>query len=254
MSNSQFVQDEILLLPDAYQALYNHFESFEGFRSEYERIADPLEKIRFLRLISVYKNLVKDGKFTVPSGSLPQSNINYYEVTYKFIALISIIEAMFSKDDDDWSDFYEWLIKANKKESIFPIEDPEALRKLYEEYNSEYGATKNAVKFFESLNEEEQAFLKTKVVRFSRGTRKVSEIESTITHLARLLYDRRSRFMHSAVPIVDFTNDPSVNPNRKVKKAKPYTSTLTLNQLMRVFELGFIRHFGMQPERKIPLF
>jgi hypothetical protein len=162
MSNSQFVQDEILLLPDAYQTLYNHFESFEGFRSEYERIADPLEKIRFLRLLSLYKNLVKDGKFNVPSGSLLQSNINYYEVTYKFIALISIIEATVSQHD--WSDFYDWLRKLNKKRGIFPIEDPKELRKLYEQYNSEYGATKNAVKFFESLNEEEQAFLKTKLV------------------------------------------------------------------------------------------
>ena len=135
----------------------------------------------------------------------------------------------------------------------YPIEDPKELDELYKEYNSEYGATRNAVKFFESLNEEEQAFLKTKLVRFSRGTTKVSEIESTVTQLAQLLYDRRSTFMHSAELILDLTG-PSINTNRKAKKAKPYTSTLTLNQLMRVFELGFIRYFGMQPERKIPLF
>lgn len=252
MSTSQHTQDEILLLPDAYSALREHFKSFEVFKAEYESITDPSKKIRFLRLASIYKNLVKDGEFNVPSGSLQQSNINFYDVTYKFIALISIIEAMFSKDD--WLDFYEWLRRSNKKKGVFPINDPNALETLYKEYNLEYGAIKNAMKFFESLNDEEQEFLKTKVVRLSRSKRKATEIESTTTQLARLLYDRRSKFMHNAELFLDFTDRPLINTNYKSKKAEPYASTLTLNQFMRVFERGFIRHFGMQTERKIPLF
>jgi len=250
MPNSQFVGDELLLLPDAFNALRAHFKSREGFEAEYKHIADPLEKIHFLRLASVYKNLVKDGNFSVPLETLSKSDINFYDVTYKYIALISIIEAVFVKDD--WLDFYRWLSRSSKKMKVFPIEDQNALDNLYEQYNSEYGVIRNTVKFFKALEIDEQNFLKTKLARFSVNDGKVSEIESTISDIAKLLYDIRSQFMHRAKLIVEFDDIPSITINRK--QIKPFTSTLTLSQLMRVFEIGFIRHFGMRPERKMPLF
>jgi hypothetical protein len=83
MSNPQFIDDNHLLLEDAYDVFRDHFKSQAGFLVEYARISDPLLKNRFLRLASIYKNLIKDGNFSVPPGSL-QASFNYYDVTYKF--------------------------------------------------------------------------------------------------------------------------------------------------------------------------
>ena len=247
MPTSKNTQDETLLLPDAYSALREHFKSYEAFKAEYEGISDSSKQIRFLRLASIYKNLVKDGKFNVPPDSLSESNINYYEITYKFVALISMIEAIYATDN--WLNFHDWL-KSPQNIGVFPIDNPNALRKLYEQYNSEYGAINNAVKFFKALKDDEQEFLKKKVVRLSRAKKPVFENESTIKQLAQLLYERRSKFMHSAQLITDFSDYPSITTINR----KSFKSNLTLSQLMRIFEIGLMRYFEIQPERAILLF
>ena len=96
----------------------------------------------------------------------------------------------------------------------------------------------------------EQQFLKKKLVRLSKAKKPVFEIESSITQLAKLLYQRRSSFMHSAQIISDFSDYPSITTLNK----KSFKSSLTLTQLMRVFEVGFLSYFGMHPERKIPIY
>lgn len=249
MSNSQFIKDETILLDDAFDALCEHFVNRESFLTKYNHIPDPSLKIRFLRLTSVYRSLVKKGRFNVPANA-PEVSINYFEITYKFIALISIIEAMFAPDD--WLDFYHWLRKSNNAD-VYPIENQIALEKLYTQYNSEYGAIRNAIKFFETLELKEQEFLKSKLVRLrlDQDKNKASEIESTISELAKLLYSIRSEFMHRAKLIVEFGDIPAITINRE---GKPFISNLSLDGLMRVFELGLIRHFGMQPERHTLLF
>ena len=112
MSNSQFSQDEIILLDDAFDALSAYFINRESFLTQYNQI-NTTSKIRFLRLTSIYRALVKKGNFEPPADTLEVS-INYYDITYKFIALISIIEAMFSPDE--WLDFYRWLRKSSNAE------------------------------------------------------------------------------------------------------------------------------------------
>jgi len=237
--------DEILLLPAAFNALPEHFQSREGFETAYKRIPDP-QKIRFLRLASIYKNLVKDGKFIAPLNTLPESGLNYYDLTYKFIALISIIEAVVGKDN--WLDFYQWL----EHTKVVSIKDKTELDDLHEKYKSEYGVIKNVVKFFQTLDEEEQEFLKTKLVQYRVDNGKTVEITSEINDLAKLLYDIRSDFVHGARLVIEFGGIPATTANRK--RGKSFTSNLSLNQLMRVFERSFIRYFGIQPERKMPLF
>lgn len=245
MSNSQFVDDEFLLLADAFNALHAHFQSREVFEAEYERIPDT-KKIRFLRLASIYKNLVKDGNFSVPPEALPKSNFNYYDLTYKYIALISIIEAVVGKDE--WLDFYQWL----RHTKVTSIKDKTELDDLHKKYKSEYGVIKNIVKFFQTLDEEEQEFLKTKLIQHRADKGKTIKFNSEINDLANLLYDIRSDFVHGARLIIEFGDIPAITTNRK--RGKSFISNLSLNQLMRVFERSFIRHFGMQPERKVPLF
>ena len=225
--------------------MHDHFQSRERFETEYKRIPD-LQKIRFLRLASVYKNLVKDGKFIVPPDALPKNGFNFYDQTYKFIAIISIIEAVVSKDE--WLDFYQWLV--HKK--VVSIKDKTELDDLHEKYKSEYGVIKSVVKFFQALDDEEKEFLKTKLVRYSVNKGKIVKFTSEASDLANLLYDIRSDFVHGARLIIEFGGVPSITANRK--RAKSFTSNLSLTQLMRVFERSFIRHFGMQPERKTPLF
>ena len=248
MSNPQFSEDEAILLDDAFDALCEHFSNRESFLIQYNQISDA-SRIRFLRLTSIYRALVKKGNFNPPADALKVSN-NYYDITYKYIALISIIEAIFSPDE--WLDFYQWLRKSSNAE-VFPIEDQNSLERLYKEYNSEYGAIRNAIKFFEALDLKEQGFLKSKLtrLRLDQGKTKASEIESTTSDLANLLYSIRSEFMHKAKLIVEFGNVPAITVNRK---SKPFVSNLSLKHLMRVFELGLISHFGMQPERNtLPL-
>jgi len=245
VSTSQFIDDEILLLPDAFNALRDNFKSREGFEVEYRRIPDAL-KIRFLRLASTYRNLVKDGNFSVPLEALPTSNFNYYDLTYKYVALISIIEATMGKDE--WLGFYDWL----KHTKVVSIKNKTELDDLYEKYKSEYGVIRNIVKFFQTLDEEEQEFLKTKLVQYRVDKRKAVKITSEINDLANLLYDIRSDFVHGARLIIEFGGIPAVTGNHK--KGKPFTSNLSLNQLMRIFERSFIRHFGMRAERKTSLF
>ena len=243
MLNSQFVDDE--LLPNAFNALHEHFTSREGFEAEYSRIPNPL-KIRFLRLASLYSNLVKNGNFSVPPDVLSKSNFNYYDLTYKFIALISIIEAVVGKDE--WLDFYQWL----QHTRVVSIKDKTELDDLHTKYKSEYGVIRSLVKFFQTLDEEEREFLKSKLVRYRIDKGKSVEITSEIDDLTNLLYNIRSDFVHGARLIVELDDAPAITTNRKT--GKPFTSNLSLNQLMRVFERSFMRYFGMQPERKIPLF
>lgn len=248
VSNSQFVSDEEILLEDAFDALRVHFISREGFLAEYKRISDTCSKSRFLRLASVYRSLVKSGNF-VPGNPL-ETSFNYLDITYKYIALLSIIEAVFSKDE--WLDFHQWLSRPQNA-NVFPIWDQTTLEELYSQYNSEYGAIRNTVKFFKALEVEEQEFLVARLVRLRLDrldNRRVLEIESTICDFAKLLYDIRSAFVHKAKLIVEFGNVPAITVNRD---CKPFKSNLSLDDLMRVFEVGFIRHFGMRPERQILL-
>ncbi len=245
MSNSQFSQDEIILLDDAFDVLSAYFHDRESFLIQYKQISDAASKIRFLRLASIYRVLVKAGNFEPPADAI-EGSINYYDITYKFIALISIIEAMFSVDE--WRDFYQWLRKSSNAH-VFPIEDQSDLDRLHAQYKSEYGAIRNAKKFFEALDIEEQKFLKSKLVRLrvDKNKNKAVEIEFEISHLAELLYGIRSEFMHKAKLIVEFDEIPALTVNRR---GKPFISNLSLNSLMHVFELGLVKHFGLSPERR----
>ncbi len=250
MTDSQDALDEKLLLTDAFLALQDHFQNYEGFHNQYKNIPDTMN-IRFLRLASVYRNLVKDGNFNVPPEALTKSNDNFYDITYKYIALISIIEAVVA--DDTWIDFYQWLRKKAKNKEIkaFPIENQNELDELYKQYKSEFGAISSAVKFFKALEEREQEFLQRKLGRLKNDQGKFFKTESTITELAKLLYDVRSEFVHSAKLIPAFSDSPSVIANHR---SGPFTSSLTLNQLMHIFEIGFMRHFGIRPDHQVLLF
>ena len=249
MSNSQFAKDEEILLIDAFDALSEHFENRISFLVQYNHISDLPSKLRFLRLTSIYRALIKKGNFIPPADAL-QTSLNYYDITYKFVALISIIEATFSPDE--WIDFYDWLRKSSNAE-VFPIENQSALEKLYTQYNSDYGAIRSAIKFFDSLDLEEKEFLKSKLtrLRLDQNKLKVSEVESTISELAKLLYNVRSEFMHKAKLIVEFGDIPAISANRE---SKPFISNFSLDNLKRIFELGLLRHFGMQPEHHVLLF
>ena len=199
-----------------------YFINRESFLTQYNQIPDTSSKIRFLRLTSIYGALVKKGKFEPPANTLEVS-IDYYDITYKFIALISIIEAMYSPDE--WLDFYDWLRKSSNAE-VFPIENQIDLDRLYAQYNSEYGAIRNTIKFFEALDIQEQEFLKSKLIRLhlDQNKKKAFEIELEIAQLAKLLYSIRSEFMHKAKLIVEFGGIPALTINRE---GKPFISNLS---------------------------
>jgi hypothetical protein len=248
MSNlQQIIEDNKLLVDDAFDAFRQHFNSREGFLTECDRISDHEKKNRFLRLASLYNVLVKDGNFKVSPKYLSKYGGNFYDTTYKFIALSSIIEAVNSKDEH--LDFYEWL--KNKKH--YSINNKQELEDLYQDYKSDYGAINNFVKFFEKLQQDEQEFLKKELVILEKSKKTnllAPKEESTITDLARLLYNIRSKFMHNAKITLALEGVGFISA-RKGRNEKAFVSNLKLSSLMRIFEKELLRYFGLIPERNV---
>ncbi len=212
----------------ASDVLGRYFSDKEQLKSLFDHIQGDEEKNKFLKIASFYKFLVKDGKFYNEDARYDQ-HIKYLDTTYKFIAIFSFIEALYSKEQH--IEFYDWLKKASNS-GAFPIVDKQKLETLYENYKREYGSTQKAVRFFDSLDEKDKNLIREKL-RVGRGEGKLSD-------LARLLYRIRSNFVHRAKLIVQFGKVPHFfKDNGKVVQVH-----LSLEDLQIIFEHGLLRYFG----------
>src|SRR6266480_5233411 len=204
---------------------FEPFQEYFGGRSEFDAfvgsIAADEEKSRFLKVASFYKFLVKDGRFTVPG----HQDANYFDETYRFVALVALIESV--ESSVSFKDFYVWL----RKLGAFPIQDQQALDAFHEQYKSEFGVMHKMVSFFLQLDGSSKQEIESWI--------KVQGLPLAIDKLAKTLYDIRSQFVHEARLIVDLSGVRTFSARHKGREI-----TITLEQLERVFERGVLLRFG----------
>jgi hypothetical protein len=185
-----------------------------------------------------YRLLVRDGEYRlIGAGTRQHLYISYLDQTYKFISIMSLIEALFA--EEEYVDFFQWLTMKKRKRQIFPITDEKALDDLYRQYKLEYGA-RRAVRFFSELDEGAKRFLAARV--------RIDNTHKPAEEVAQKLYIMRSEFVHQARPVLEF-NDGQVFSKRH---GKVMYSILSFQDLQLLFEHGLLNHFCMLPDyRKI---
>ena len=234
MIDLRYFKEETRYLDHAWDVFGDYFITSDHFFSQYNAIPTSERKNLFLMIASRYKFLVRDGEYHL-IGTGYYHYVDYLDRTYKFISIMSLIEAMFA--DEEYVDFYQWLMMKKRREQIFPIANTQALDDLYREYKLKFGA-KKAVKFFSGLDAGAQEFLASRVTIDS--DRKPAEA------IARKLYIIRSEFVHQARLVLEF-NDGLMFSKRE---GNVMYSMLSLQDLQLVFEHGLLHHFCIVPDNR----
>jgi hypothetical protein len=239
----RFIENEDKFLEYSWSVYESYFNDKESFTDQYNRIDSPEKKNSFLRLTSYYLFFVIEGSYSSPKYDA--EDLSFVDQTYKFIAIVALIESMYDKND--FIDFFEWIMR-NKKNELFPIKTPRDASKLYASYKEEHGNTLNIVRFFQSLDDSIKSFIQRSLIVLddSGKTGELEEKEESIEALAKLLYQIRSDYVHRAELILEF--DPSTVLS--VRKGKPITCSIELKQVCRIFESGLLQHFGITPDKR----
>jgi len=243
MTDLRYLEDKEKFIAYAYDVLGRHFGSMDEFVSEFESISTDEAKNEFLRLVSFYKYLVKDGRFYVNERG-EQKYVDYLDETHRYVALMSLIEALYSKEE--FVDFYEWLRRSDRN-SYLPIEDPGQLDELYKHYKSHHGAIQKAVRFFTDLDPALHWKLKRGVTQYKRkeisnGSQDVEELEATIEGIAKTLYQIRSDFVHYGKLVLELGGTLTLS-----RRGNRYLITgLSLDDLGDLFEIGILDFFRVR--------
>ena len=236
MPDMRYFNDEGRFLEDAWGVYRDYFSIRSNFIAQYNKIPSKEHKNLFLMIVSEYKLLVKDGEYRLIENH-QHFYLDYLDQTYKFISIMSLIEALFA--DEEYVDFYQWLTMKKRKKLVFPIADPATLDRLYREYKTKFGA-KRAVKFFSELDESAQNFLATRV--------KIDDHHKPAEVVAHKLYIIRSEFVHQARMILEFNEGLMFSK----REGNVMYSMLSLKDLQLLFEHGILHHFCITPDfRKI---
>ena len=108
-----------------------------------DAIAADEEKSRFLKVASFYRFLVKDGRFSVPGAE----QTKYFDETYRFLAICALIEWV--EPSVRVEGFYRWI---RKSPAVFPIQGPEELKALCQQYKNQSQLVTKIVSFFRRLD------------------------------------------------------------------------------------------------------
>lgn len=194
----RYVNNEAAFLNYAYDVFGKYFSgdraSFDAF---YNKINATDEKNKFLKISSFYKFLIVNGELRNTKDESYGEYIAEFDLTYKYIAIFSFIEALYTKDE--YKEFYGWL---RKNKDCYPINTEQALDSLYETYNQIYGSTKKTIRFFESLDDESKELIQEKFEVYEGGQRQ----SYADAYLATLFYKIRNNFIHNADLVVQFKN------------------------------------------------
>lgn len=219
-------------LKHAYIPLQRYFQDEADFERFFEKIPTDEEKDRFLKTASFYRFLVVEGRFSFPEPEF-NDGLKYIDDSYKYISIFSLIESLYV--GEKFVDFYTYMV--TKRHNIpFPIEKRSDLKPIFDQYKDEYGAIRNALKFFDGLDQQD----KDKIVRKFR----VANESNSIIDLAKYLYQIRSDFVHTAKFVLSFGVTPSIG---KIGK-KVVVNDLQLLDLIVFFEHGLLRHFGYKEQ------
>jgi hypothetical protein len=206
----------------AFDAFPRYFASRSDLDTFVDSIAGDEEKSRFLKVASHYKFLVKNGRFSIPEYEEAKD----FDETYRFLAICALIE--WAEPRVSYKGFYTWLRKAA---AAFPIQDPQELKALHEQYKSQFRLINKMVSFFLRLDGSSKQELESSI--------KVNGQPMAIEEVARTLYGLRSKFMHDARLIVELSGMRTFSarhPGREI--------TLPLERLERIFERGVLLRFG----------
>jgi len=212
---------------DAHQALSSQFPNYQDFESFYSSLADCETKDEFLRVSSSYLFFVKNGDWHVNvSRSIPV--IEYFTNSFKTVALLAIIESLSDKKNVD---FFEWLSEIEGK-SLFPITDKPQLRKLYDEYKSEYGSIRKCKSFFVNLSLPTKDKLQNSILIDGKPADRIEKF-------AEMIYKVRSKFAHESDAILEISNCYCFS----TEKTKEIVWKLPMELLQSSFEEGIVAHF-----------
>jgi len=234
MPDLRYIQNQKKFLEYSYIALEDNFGSREDFDSFFNSIESDEEKNLFLRSASFYLFIVKRGEWKLNISDV-QESIDDLTNTFKYIALFSLIESLYSKDE--YIDFYEYMMR-HKNDLSLPIHKKltAVLSETYEKYKSEFGTQRMALRFFESLDLEDIDLIKN---RFTvRGS------ESPFKKLINILYKIRSKFVHQADLVVGFGRGASFGTVDKDK----VLNKLSMEDLQNIFEHGLLKRFQKEPK------
>ena len=227
MPDMRYFQSKDKFLDYAYDIFKPYFPDEDEFIRQFESLPSDEAKNHFLHIASFYKLLVRDGKFICTDPDLPEYT-DYIDETFRYVALISLIEALY--ETEEYMEFFEWLmIKA--KQGTLNISTPQSLQGLHETYNQVYGLTQKATRFFTSLPADAQRPILTGLI--------VGQEPKPIEYLSKLLYRMRSEFVHSAKLILEIGIGTIITRRNE----KLVVSTLTFEELQRIFEVGVLTYF-----------
>ncbi len=224
----RYLRDKGVFLEHAFMALQKYFENKASFEAFFETIPTDEEKDLFLKTSSFYRFLVIEGRFKFEQSELNEG-LKYIDDSYKYMAIFSLIESLYV--GEKYADLYCYMVtKRNKVQ--FPIGKKSDLKTVYEKYKEEYGAVRNALKFFDKLDDRD----KDKIFKKFR----IANESNSIIDLAKHLYQIRSDFVHKAKFVLGFGANPSIGRIGK----KILVNNLQIRDLMIFFEHGLLRHFG----------
>lgn len=232
MEDLRYLQQRDTFLDYAYLALKEHFSSREDFVNYFNSIKTDQMKDTFLKTTSFYLFLVKQGDWIV---RIPGSKevIDYLTNSYKYITIFSLIESI---SKEKYMDFYSFL-KRKKSRVEFPI-TKNKLDEYYSNYNNDFGSIRKCISFFKALPLERQNALTSGL--------EIQGRDSTIEEFARCLYDMRSKFAHEVKFVLHMSGEMSIGYyNNKI-----IVCTLSINDIMRLFEEGLLIHFQSSKNSK----
>jgi hypothetical protein len=218
----RYVQERDWFSGFAFQVFREYFPDRSAFDTFVDSIAADEEKSGFLKVASFYKFLVKDGRFSVPE----YEETKYFDETFRFLAICALIE--WAEPRQRIEGFYGWL---RKSLAAFPIQGPEDLKALHEQYKSQSRLVTKMVSFFRRLDAASKRELESSI--------KVHGQPMPIDEVVTTLYGLRSKFMHDARLIVDLSGTKTWSarhPGREI--------TLPLKRLERFFERAVLLRFG----------
>lgn len=227
MNDLRYIENEKEFLNHSFDVFKKYFnDNRESFNLFYKSIEAKDKKNKFLKIASFYKFLVVDGKFTVESNK-PDTYIDYLDHTYKYIAIFSFIEDLYT--DEEYKDFYSWL----KSIDTNIINGALELDSLHKKYLSIHGSTQKAVRFFESLDDETKKYI-------TNNFQVTGNEEENFTYLARFFYQIRNDFVHKAKIIAQFNKGTTIHSigNKQIK------NNLDFENVKMIFEKGFLIFFG----------
>lgn len=232
----KFTQKDI---DESFSILKRYFKSKDDFIEQIDRLGS--EKEKFLRLSLVYGALVKDSH--LPKVDENELLLKFINDTFKFISLMSLIEALYS--DQDYFGFFQWLNKKDQ-DHRFPIKDRNELREIFQEYTNDHGSIKKAVHFFNDVPKEYRYILERGIEHYKyKETTSYEDIkreEPDIDRIAKTLYQMRSNFIHAAKIVTDVSG---IHGMSKVGNRVVMTH-ISIDDLSKLFEIVMLSKFGIK--------